>query len=163
MFAPDTMTIAFSDPIEPPIETNIDNDTIIDISFSSIATTFLSPNDKEPVTMAQKITVTMTDDIDGDVASETVNFGIDGVNYEIDLNEQNALAIREALATYIYNGRRVSGRKISGTSTATTPSSGANKERLQNIRSWAKENGHEVSERGRIKSELMDAYDKANA
>ena len=41
--------------------------------------------------MAQKVQVTLEDDIDGGEAAETIVFGLDGVNYEIDLSQENGL------------------------------------------------------------------------
>src|SRR5262245_50504141 len=60
--------------------------------------------------MAQKVQVILVDDIDGGEAEESVSFAIDGVNYEIDLSESNAVALREALAPWVGHARRVGGR-----------------------------------------------------
>ncbi len=106
--------------------------------------------------MAQRVQIILEDDLDGGAASETVTFGLDGVTYEIDLNEKNASALREALAGYVGAGRRVSGRKSSGSS------SRSNSGELAKIREWARSNGFEVSDRGRISQKVRDAYAKAN-
>ena len=77
--------------------------------------------------MAQKVQVILVDDVDGGDASETVTFGLDGVTYEIDLNEKNASKLRDSLATWVGHGRKVGGRSASGTrrrspvAAATTP------------------------------------------
>src|SRR6476659_1610612 len=63
--------------------------------------------------MAQKVQVVLVDDVDGGDASETVTFALDGVTYEIDLNEDNAAKLRDAFATWVGHGRRVSGRASS--------------------------------------------------
>lgn len=107
--------------------------------------------------MAQRVQIILEDDIDGGDASETVTFGLDGVTYEVDLNEANASALRESLSRYIGAGRRVGGRRSSGRS-----SSRASSGELSKIREWARENGFEVSNRGRISQKVRDAYAKAN-
>jgi len=109
--------------------------------------------------MAQRVQIILEDDIDGGEATETVTFGLDGVSYEIDLNEKNATALRDALAGYVGAGRRVAGRRSSGSSS----SSRSNSNELAKIREWARANGHEVSDRGRISKKVRDAYAKAMA
>ncbi|MBE8519404.1 Lsr2 family protein [Amycolatopsis sp. H6(2020)] len=110
--------------------------------------------------MAQKVLVEILDDIDGSAAAQTVQFGLDGVTYEIDLSDENATALRDELARYIGAGRRIGGRKVrvaTGQSTTTA----SDRERNQQIRSWANANGYEVSERGRLSSEVVSAYEQA--
>lgn len=111
--------------------------------------------------MAQKIHIVLEDDLDGGEASETVGFGLDGTSYEIDLNDDNAAALRDALAGYVGNARRVSiargGRKkSSGAGAAGNGPSAAE------IREWARSNGHEVPERGRIPANLREAFEAAH-
>jgi hypothetical protein len=111
--------------------------------------------------VAQKVLVEILDDIDGSTAAQTVQFGLDGVTYEIDLSDENATALRDELARYIGAGRRIGGRKVrvaTGQSTTTTSS---DRERNQQIRAWANANGYEVSERGRLSSEVIAAYEQA--
>ncbi|GAA8851032.1 Lsr2 family protein [Helicobacter pylori] len=108
--------------------------------------------------MAQRVQVVLEDDIDGGDASETVTFGLDGVTYEIDLNDRNAAALRDAVAPYVGAGRRVSGRRSTGSGSGSRTSSSE----LAKIREWARANGHEVSDRGRISQKVRDAYAKAN-
>jgi hypothetical protein len=110
--------------------------------------------------MAQKIHVVLEDDLDGSEASETVSFGLDGTSYEIDLNDKNAAALRDALATYVGHGRKVGnaprrGRKPAGTTSTSGPSA-------REIREWARSNGHDVPDRGRVSSEVREAYDAAH-
>lgn len=100
--------------------------------------------------MAQKVQVVLVDDVDGGEATETVSFSIDGVGYEIDLSATHAGELRAALQPWIAAGRRVSGRK--STSRSRVGSDAAK------IREWARANGHEVSERGRVSAELREAY-----
>jgi Lsr2 len=112
------------------------------------------------IPMAQKVLVEMLDDLDGSPATHTVPFGLDGISYEIDLSDDNAAALRDELARFINAGRRTGGRKLrvaTGQSTAGT----TDRERSRAIRAWASENGYEVSDRGRVKQEIIDAYDAA--
>ncbi|MGH4011253.1 MAG: histone-like nucleoid-structuring protein Lsr2 [Pseudonocardiaceae bacterium] len=115
--------------------------------------------------MAQKVTVTLVDDLDGGTAEETVEFGIDGVSYEIDLSAGNAGKLRDSLADYVTNARKAGGRR-KATGPARRASSGgrASVDREQNaaIREWARKNGFNVSDRGRIPAEVLDAYHKGN-
>ena len=111
--------------------------------------------------MAQKVLVEMLDDIDGTPAAHTVPFALDGITYEIDLSDDNAAALRDELARYIGAARRTGGRKVrvaTGQSTAPTAS---DRERNQQIRAWANANGYEVSERGRLSSEVITAFEQA--
>jgi hypothetical protein len=107
--------------------------------------------------MAQKIHVTLVDDIDQTPADENITFGLDGINYEIDLSAGNAAALREALAKYISAGRRAGGRAVRGRGPAVAKS----KSDVGDIRAWAKANGYEVHERGRIQAEIRNAYQAA--
>ena len=118
--------------------------------------------------MAQKVQVILVDDVDGGDASETVTFGLDGVSYEIDLNDDNAAKLRESLSTWVGHARRVGGRSSSGggsrrrSSAANGSGSGSGGTDTAAIRAWARDNGHDVSERGRISAEVMSAYEAAN-
>jgi hypothetical protein len=115
--------------------------------------------------MAQKVTVTLVDDLDGGTAEETVEFGIDGVSYEIDLSSGNAGKLRGSLADYVSNARKAGGRrKVSGPARRASVAGRASVDREQNaaIREWARKNGYNVSDRGRIPAEVLDAYHKGN-
>lgn len=113
--------------------------------------------------MAQKVTVLLVDDIDGGSADETVSFALDGVAYEIDLSDKNAAQLRDAFAQYVGAGRRVgSSRGGRGATGARGGSSRRRDGRTAQIREWARNNGHKVSERGRISAEVMQAYEAAN-
>lgn len=104
--------------------------------------------------MARKVTVDLIDDFDGKApADETIEFRLDGTNYEIDLSTSNAHKMREALAPWIAAGRKV-GSKYGGRRTPTT----SGKEDLAAIREWAASNGMKVSSRGRISGEIITAY-----
>jgi hypothetical protein len=113
--------------------------------------------------MAQRVSVVLVDDLDGSDAAETVSFGLDGVQYDIDLSEANADKLREVLAAYIGHARRAGGRRKSGSAAARSSSSGrANGASAADIRAWARENGWEVPERGRVSAEVREAYDAAH-
>lgn len=115
--------------------------------------------------MAQKVTVELVDDLDGAVAEETVEFGIDGVSYQIDLSSKNAKKLRELLGGYVGSARRAGGRKRVGgrpVRVARGPVGTVDREQNQAIREWARKRGMKVSERGRISSEVLDAYHQAN-
>ncbi|HEY2701656.1 MAG TPA: Lsr2 family protein [Pseudonocardiaceae bacterium] len=115
--------------------------------------------------MAQKVTVQLVDDLDGTASNdiETMTFGLDGINYEIDLNEKNATSLRDGLAEFVASARRAGGRAKRGTAAARPTSSGRTKEQTQAIRNWAKRNGHKVSERGRISTAITEAFEAAHA
>ena len=110
--------------------------------------------------MAQRVNVVLVDDLDGSEAVETVNFGLDGANYEIDLSTENATKLREALALYVGHGRRTGGRrKGSGQGGSQGGSkSGATGPSASEIRAWARENGFDVPERGRVSGEVREAF-----
>ncbi|UWF77032.1 MULTISPECIES: histone-like nucleoid-structuring protein Lsr2 [Microbacterium] len=114
--------------------------------------------------MARKIVHQLVDDIDGTLLEsgegETVHFSLNGAAYEIDLTTAHADELREALAPYIKAGRRATtaGAVRGGTSRRRA---GGNAE-AGAIREWAKQNGYKVSERGRVSSEIVDAYRAAH-
>ena len=125
--------------------------------------------------MAQKVQVILVDDVDGGEATETVSFALDGVSYEIDVSEPNAAKLRDALAPWVGHARRVGGRSggSGGGSRARSGGSGSgsggsgrsrgnSKHDLSDVRSWARENGFQVSDRGRVSSEVIAAYEKAH-
>ena len=109
--------------------------------------------------MAQKVHIVLVDDLDGSEASETVSFGLDGTSYEIDLNDENAAKLRDALAGFIGHARKASsgprrGRRSTGGG-ATGPSA-------REIRDWARSNGYDVPDRGRVSAEVRQAFDAAH-
>lgn len=117
--------------------------------------------------MAQKVDVKYVDDLDGSDASGTVSFALDGKSYEIDLSEENAARLRDALATYVAAARRSGGSGRGGRAArpaADAPASPTRTDRevTAAIRAWARENGHEISERGRIPKAVVDAYHAAH-
>lgn len=115
--------------------------------------------------MAQRVNVILVDDLDGKEGSdiETVAFSLDGQAWEIDLGKKNADKFRGLFQDHIAVARKVSGGRGGKKSTSRTGGgSGRSKEDLAEIRAWATQNGHEVSERGRVKQEVLDAYDAAH-
>lgn len=111
--------------------------------------------------MAKRTIHMLVDDIDGGDADETVRFALDGVQYEIDLSKKNSQKIRDALAPYVAAGTRVGrGGLVVGGRAAAARSRRSVSDREQNkaIREWAKRKGIDVSERGRIKQEIVDMY-----
>ncbi|MGY5763626.1 histone-like nucleoid-structuring protein Lsr2 [Brachybacterium sp. DNPG3] len=108
--------------------------------------------------MARKTFVELIDDINGEKADETVSFALDGVAYEIDLSEANALALRAEISEWAGKARRVGGRRQRGTA---APRSAASNESAR-IREWARENGYDVPDRGRVASSIREAYEAAN-
>lgn len=111
---------------------------------------------REKDEMASKVQVVLIDDIDGGEADATFAFSLEGTDYEIDLSEDNAQTLRQALAPYIEAGRRASGGKSRRRSQA-----GPGKGRSAKIRSWARDNGIEVNARGRIPADVVAKYDAA--
>ncbi|WP_134765545.1 Lsr2 family protein [Nocardioides sp. 1609] len=110
--------------------------------------------------MAQKVNIILVDDIDGSEATETVTFGLDGASYEIDLNDDHAQELREALAGYVGNARKVAGsRRGARRSSAPAETGGAS---AAEVRDWARSNGFDVPERGRIPGAVREAFDAAN-
>jgi hypothetical protein len=107
--------------------------------------------------MAQKVHITLEDDLDGGDASETVSFGLDGRSYEIDLNDKNAQALRDALARYVGAARRSGGSRGSTAKRRTQVGTSA-----REIRDWARSNGHKVPDRGRIPSDVREAFEAAH-
>jgi len=109
--------------------------------------------------VAQKIQTLFIDDLDGSAAEGTVRFSLDGTEYEIDLNAKHAHEFRDALARYVAAARRVGGtarRSVRGTRHG--PASGLN---TTEVREWAKAQGIEVKDRGRVPAELVVKFKAA--
>jgi hypothetical protein len=113
--------------------------------------------------MAQKHIVQLIDDLDQGTAAETVSFGLDGSQYEIDLSAKNASKLRDALADYVANARRARGSRSysAGGRRAGRPTR-TDREQTQAIREWARKNGHKVGEKGRIPATVLEAYHAKN-
>jgi hypothetical protein len=102
--------------------------------------------------MARKTTVMLQDDLDGTAATKTIRFGYQGVECEIDLNDENAAEMTHWLENYIAHGRRVGGSK-------RTPKNGyASKADPKLVREWAASQGIQINSRGRIPTDLQERY-----
>lgn len=113
--------------------------------------------------VAQKVQILLVDDLDGGKADETVTFALDGVSYEIDLSEANASELRSALAAYVQVARKTGGRAAGRRGARGAAKSAGAGPDTSDVRKWAKENGYEVSERGRVPANIKEAYEKAHA
>ncbi|MCL1801411.1 MAG: Lsr2 family protein [Promicromonosporaceae bacterium] len=114
--------------------------------------------------MATKHVAHYIDDIDGSEAHETIHFSIDGKHYEIDLKNEHAVQLRDALGRFTAVARPVVHR-TTGTRTSTrgtaARAAAADKERLAKIRDWARAHGHQVADRGRIPAKIEAEYEAA--
>ncbi|MDO9380108.1 MAG: Lsr2 family protein [Nocardioidaceae bacterium] len=111
--------------------------------------------------MAQKVTVNFVSDLTGSVIESdtpTVAFSLDGTQYEIDLTDKEAQKFRDDLAEYVASATKVTDRS-NGKSSSKAKSTGP---AASDVRVWARENGHDVPDRGRIPSEVKDAYEAAH-
>jgi hypothetical protein len=107
--------------------------------------------------MAQRIQTLFIDDIDGGAADGTVRFGLDGADYEIDLSGEHSEELRSALGKYIQHSRKVGGA-------ARRPARGrgaASAVDTVKVREWARENGFEIKDRGRVPADLVAKYQAA--
>ena len=111
------------------------------------------PASGKGVRVAQKIQTLFIDDIDGSEAEGTVHFGLDGTEYEIDLNAKHAGALRKALSKYVDAGRRTTGRVGRPGRRGRRPAGGQSDN--AEAREWAKAQGFEVKDRGRVPAELI--------
>lgn len=109
--------------------------------------------------MVQRTILVLEDDLDGGEAAETVTFALDGVSYEIDLNEANATKLRDSLGPWIGHARRTGGRRASGAGRGGR----AKRSQGADVRAWAQAQGLKVSERGRVSKEILEAYEAAHA
>ena len=125
----------------------------------SIVYTGAGISERKQSTVAQKIQTLFVDDLDGSAAEGTVRFGLDGTEYEIDLNDEHAKELREALARYVGAARRASGAARRPARTGRrVPAGGLN---TTEVREWAKAQGIEVKDRGRVPAELVVRFKAA--
>jgi hypothetical protein len=111
--------------------------------------------------VAQKVQTLFIDDLDGSAAEGTVRFGLDGAEYEIDLNTEHAQQLRHTLAAYARAGRRArGGSPRPARSARRAPASGSN---TTEVREWAKAQGIEVKDRGRVPAELVVKFKAATS
>jgi hypothetical protein len=108
--------------------------------------------------MAQKIQTLFIDDIDGGAAEGTVRFALDGTDYEIDLSSQHSDELHAALRKYVDHARKVGGTtRRPGTRGGRTPSTVD----TVAVRAWARENGHDIKDRGRVPADVVVKYQAA--
>jgi hypothetical protein len=120
------------------------------------------------IIVAQRTVVQLTDDLDGKAIpegkGETVRFGVDGQDYEIDLGEKNAQALRDVVAKYVDAGRRVGGGSRGGRPRSERATAARSRDYdPKAVRAWAEAQGLEVSARGRVPSDLVTKFQEANA
>ncbi|MGC3954399.1 MAG: Lsr2 family protein [Propionicimonas sp.] len=108
--------------------------------------------------MAQRVEIVLTDDLDQSKADSTVTFAYAGTSYEIDLSDANRAALEEALAPYVGAARKLTGGRRAGSAKRKAGGASANE-----IRSWALAQGMDVSARGRVSSEVREAYENAHS
>jgi hypothetical protein len=118
--------------------------------------------------MAQQTTVRFIDDLDGSDASGTFDFALEGRLYQIDLSDENAAKLRDALAPFIGVARKAGGRSAGRRSPRAQQLPVEDKpvrssrEQTAAIREWARQHGHKVNDRGRISKSVMQAYQAAS-
>lgn len=120
--------------------------------------------------MATQTTVTLVDDLDGSVASETLTFALDGRHFEIDLNDKNAKKLRDSLASYVDVARQAEepvrrrgpGRPRGTRNAAPAARVAPDREQTIAIRTWARKNGFSVSDRGRLSASVLEAFEAAH-
>jgi len=120
--------------------------------------------------MAQRTIVQLTDDLDGkpiaEGRGETVRFALDRQEYEIDLGDKNAKAMRDTISKYVSAGRRVSASSRAGGRSARGGGRSASAGRDYDpkaVRAWAESQGIEVSQRGRVPADLVAKFQEANS
>ncbi len=107
--------------------------------------------------MARKVTTSLQDDLDGSPAAGTVRFALEGSEFEIDLSEKNTRKFHQQLVPFIEHARRPRrDAKIPARRSA------AGRRRTNSIRAWARDRGMDISERGRIPTEVIEQYEAVN-
>ena len=114
--------------------------------------------------MAQKITTLFIDDIDGGAAEGTVRFALDGTEYEIDLNAKHSEELRSALGRYVSHARKVGGAsRRAGRAAGRAGRGSGSTLNTTEIRNWARENGYDIKDRGRVPADLVAKYQAATS
>lgn len=108
--------------------------------------------------MAQKVLVNMIDDLDGTEAHQTVQFGLDGKSYAIDVSDRNERRLRKIFTKYLPHARKLGCAGRGRPSTRTTGRQP--RDTARRIRDWAAQNGHELAGRGRIPVDVIEAYER---
>jgi Lsr2 len=114
--------------------------------------------------MAQKVITEFIDDIDGSPAERTFTFAVDGTNYEIDLSAENIAEFESAIGGFLESARKVkasgNGRRLRSAGASGGQQS---REQTRAVRQWARQHGHNISNRGRIPTSIQQAFDQAHA
>lgn len=116
---------------------------------------------RKAVIVAQKIQTLFIDDIDGGEAEGTVRFALDGAEYEIDLSAKHSEELRSALGKYVSHARKVGGLSRRLVRSGRGPKSGNGALNTTEIRNWARENGYDIKDRGRVPADLVAKYQAA--
>jgi hypothetical protein len=109
--------------------------------------------------------VVLTDDLDGSEATQTLNYTVDGQEYEIDLSEENVQRFHEALEPFVSVSRQVTRQTAPtrrGRGDGRRRSGASGRDDIPQIRAWAESQGMDVSARGRVRKRIIDAYDEAH-
>lgn len=112
--------------------------------------------------MVQKVVTELVDDITGDPAVETIMFTVRGVTYEFDASAETAREFDEAFAGYVESARRVGKAASSAGHVRGVGRAPVDREQTRAIREWAREQGHAVSNRGRIPADVKKAFEAAH-
>ncbi len=118
------------------------------------------PHETSNPRMAQRVVVLFQDDLDNSEATHTIQFGVDGVDHEIDLNDHHAQQLRNAFAPWIAVARTP--RPARRTSPSQHPAPRADPKQLHTIRAWGREHGYTLNNKGRIPQTVQDAYHQAH-
>ena len=130
---------------------------LLRVAWRSAAPCFPSPEGIMVIFMAQRIHVLLTDDLDGGEAAGTVRFGLDGTEYEIDLSAAHSDELRTALQRYLAHARRT-GSTTRGAARSRRTSAAVD---TAKVREWAKGQGIEVKDRGRVPADVVEQYKTA--
>jgi nucleoid-associated protein Lsr2 len=108
--------------------------------------------------MAQQIQTLFIDDIDGGAAEGTVRFALDGTDYEIDLSGKHGDELRSTLRKYVDHAR-----KVGGTARRPAGRGGRRPSAIDTVavRAWARENGYDIKDRGRVPADVVAKYQAA--
>jgi hypothetical protein len=109
--------------------------------------------------MATQTIVQISDDLDSTPNAEAVIFGFGADTWTIDLSKKNRAALEKALKPYMEAGRKVQGHVLRRQARPTSRAGRAAE--LAKIRAWARRNGYELSDRGRIAGPIVEAYEAA--
>jgi Lsr2 len=105
----------------------------------------------------QRVEVHLEDDLTGGPADETVRFGLDGMEYELDLSSRHAGELRRQLAQFVEHARMVRPQRQ-----RPRARTAASRERSREIRAWAERQGFEVAEHGRLPGNVVHEFEIAH-